>query len=173
VAEVRPGSPHGSWGWHPLHDDWARQIVADARIRPGELVLDIGAGLGALTGPLLAAGAQVIAVELHPNRARRLRARHPGAVVLEIDALDLRLPHRPFRVVANPPYGIASPLLRLLVGPRSTLVGADLGLQRALVRRLATTTAGRWRLDNGRALPRRAFRAPPRVDSAVLLVRRR
>lgn len=171
MAAGRP--PAGAWGWHPLVDAWAARVVADAGIRPGELVYDIGAGHGAVTGQLLAAGARVIAVELHPRRAQLLRRACPDASVLEIDALELRLPHRPFRVVANPPYAIASPLIRLLLSRGSTLVGADLVLQRALVRRLVTAgPVGRWTLQPGRPLPRHAFRPPPRVDSAVLLIRR-
>jgi 23S rRNA (adenine-N6)-dimethyltransferase len=173
VAAGRPSAPPGGWGWHPLVDAWAARVVADAGIRPGELVYDIGAGHGALTGPLLAAGARVIAVELHPRRARLLRLSHPDATVLEIDARDLRVPHRPFRVVANPPYAIASPLIRLLLARGSALTGADLVLQRALVRRMvAGGPIGRWHLRDGRPLPRHAFRPAPRVDSTVLIVRR-
>jgi 23S rRNA (adenine-N6)-dimethyltransferase len=117
----------------------------------------------------------VIAVELHPGRARRLRERFAGAnvTVVQADARELRLPGRPFRVVAGPPYGISSPLLRLLLAPRSRLVAADLVLQRAVVRRYAGRAGGRWDVRAGRSLPRRAFMPPPRVDSAVLVVRRR
>jgi 23S rRNA (adenine-N6)-dimethyltransferase len=149
--------------------------VADAGVRPGELVLDIGAGDGALTGALVRAGARVLAVELHPGRAERLAARFAGApvTVLRIDARELRLPARPFRVVASPPYGIGSALLRLLTARGSRLQAADLVLQRAAVRRLAGGTPAHWNAAVGRALPRRAFRVPPRVDSAVLVVRRR
>src|SRR5918997_5594019 len=102
------------WGWHRLVDDWAARIVADARVKPGELVVDVGAGHGALTGHLLAAGARVIAVELHPGRAAHLRRRFAQApvTVAQADALSLRWPHRPFRVVASPPYAISSTLLR-------------------------------------------------------------
>jgi 23S rRNA (adenine-N6)-dimethyltransferase len=170
----------GSWGWHRLADEWAARIVAEAGVRPGELVLDIGAGEGALTAPLIRAGARVVAVELHPGRAARLRRRFGDVTVLHADAASLRLPSRPFRVVASPPYGITASLLGLLLAPGTRLVAADLVLQRAVVRKYASghgpaaaRRARTFRVTTGLALPRRAFRPPPQVDSAVLVIRRR
>jgi 23S rRNA (adenine-N6)-dimethyltransferase len=170
-----PAGSRRAWGWHPLVDDWAARIVADAGLRPGNLVLDIGAGRGALTRHLVDAGARVIAVEPHPGRARWLRERFADAAVtvVETDVLALRLPSRPFRVVASPPYSIASALLRQLLAPHSALIAADLVLQRAVVRRYVDQPPRWWDVRAGRPLPRNAFRPPPQVDSAVLLVRRR
>lgn len=166
-----------AWGWHPLTDRWAARLVADAGIRPGEVVLDIGAGRGAITRHLVAAGARVIAVELHPVRAAELRAGFSGqaVTVVRADAADLRLPRRPFRVVASPPYGVTSALLRTLLHPASRLVAAHLVLQRAAVRRHAEALHRhhRWTAVPGRPLPRSAFRPPPQVDSMVLVIRRR
>lgn len=170
------------WGWHRLADEWAARIVAAAGVRPGELVVDIGAGRGALTAPLLAAGARVIAVEAHPGRASHLRDRFAGrdAVIVAADALTVALPRRPFRVVASPPYAVTAPLLRRLLAPGSALTAADLVLQRAVVRRAAngdnraSERIGRdWDIRIGLSVPRRAFAPPPRVDSAVLVARRR
>ncbi|MGH3822401.1 MAG: rRNA adenine N-6-methyltransferase family protein [Pseudonocardiaceae bacterium] len=144
--------------------------------------MDIGAGQGALTRHLVEAGARVLAVELHPGRACRLRERFAEApvTVIQTDALSLRLPHRPFRVIASPPYAISSALLRLLLGSHSRLLAADLVLQRAVVRRHLDrwrASAGhphrRWDARAGRPLPRQAFRPAPQVDSAVLIIRRR
>jgi len=73
------------------------------------------------------------------GRAQRLRERFATApvTVIQIDALSLKLPHRPFRVVASPPYAISSALLRVLLRSGSRLAAADLVLQQAVVRRHA------------------------------------
>jgi 23S rRNA (adenine-N6)-dimethyltransferase len=174
------GGTRRGWGWHPLTDAWAGRIVAEATVRPGQLVLDIGAGDGALTRHLVKAGARVIAVELHSGRAAALRRRFAtdGVVVVEADAASLRLPRCPFRVVASPPYRITTDLLRTLLGRDSALVAADLVLQRAAVHRIVDGRGPdrwyrRWSLSPGRSVPRYAFRPPPQVDSRLLVVRRR
>ena len=169
------GPGRGAWGWHRLEPEWAERVVATSGVRPGELVLDLGAGTGALAAPLLAAGARVVAVELHPRRADRLRKRFAGTAlrVVEGDLLTVPLPGRPFRVVAAPPYGLSTPLLRRLTARGSRLVAADLVLQRAVVNRWAEPARGRWQGERGISVPRRAFSPPPQVDSRVLQLRRR
>jgi len=173
------GGSRRAWGWHPLRADWARRIVEQSPVRPGDLVLDLGAGDGALTSPLVDVGARVIAVELHPGRAEALRRRFAGdpVQIVSRDLADLYLPARPFRVVSSPPYTLSTALVRqLLSGDR--LLSADLVLQRSAAHRLADRPPGarhtrRYLLDVGPPVPRRAFDPPPRVDSAVLRVRRR
>jgi 23S rRNA (adenine-N6)-dimethyltransferase len=167
------GRSRRAWGWHQLDDEWAARVVVAAQVRPGELVFDIGAGTGALTSHLVRAGARVVAVELHPGRAARLSQRFPGITVVQADARTIRLPST-FRVVANPPYGITADLLHLLLDAGPRLRAADLVLQRAVVRKYAGQHGSKaHRMSAGLTLPRRAFRPPPRVDSAVLLIRRR
>lgn len=90
----------------------------------------------------------------------------------------LRLPGRPFRVVANPPYSISGGPLWSLLSRHSRLVAADVVLHTAVVRRWAAGRApgaGRWLkqydLSAGMTLPRRAFQPRPTVDSRVLVIR--
>lgn len=169
------------WGWHRLSTDWAERLVATSGVGRGDLVLDVGAGDGALTEHLVATGARVIAVEAHPARAQALRDRFSDrVVVVQADAADLRLPRRPFHVVANPPFAITSDLLRRLLHPGSRLERAHLVLQDAAARRWASGRvpgAGRWERTHhatlGPPVPRRAFVPPPKVSARVLVLERR
>ena len=172
------GPRRRAWGWYRLEPDWAERIVSAAGVCEGELVLDLGAGTGALTRPLAAAGARVVAVELHPRRADRLRRFETEDVrVVEADLLEVPLPHRPYRVVANPPFALGGPLLRRLVAAGSRLVAADLVLERAVVAYYTTGRRRRWErtwaATRGPNLPRRALTPPPGVDVGVLRLRRR
>jgi 23S rRNA (adenine-N6)-dimethyltransferase len=168
------------WGWHRLSDPAAARVVAAADVRPGDLVVDLGAGDGALTRPLLDAGARVLAVELHPRRCDLLRSRFAAdaVTVVQADVRMLRLPREPFRVVANPPYTAWRALLRALLARESRLVGADVVLERRVVRRIVQSAAATPRrgrgfvVERGLAVPRGCFSPPPRVDSAVLRIRR-
>ena len=168
------------WGFHELTDPWAYRLVKAAGIRPGEMVLDIGAGRGAITVHLLNAGARVIAVELHPERARQLRQRFGSRIiVVQADATDLRLPRGEFKVVANPPFGLTAGLLRRLVSSPGRMLSADIVVP--------TRTAARWAAGRGppstsrsatytartvARLPTRAFRPPSPAAAAVLRLER-
>jgi len=175
------GAAPRRWGWHRLSAEWAERLVTASGVGPGDIVLDIGAGTGALTAPLVSTGARVIAVEHHPERARALHDRFgDGIVLVRTDAADLRLPRRPFHVVANPPFAITTEVLRRLLQPGSRLLTAHLVLLEGAARRWSSGRAPgatRWSQTHlaslGPALPRRAFTPPPRVAARVLVLRRR
>ena len=164
----------------------AAELVSQAGVGPGDLVVEIGAGTGVLTEALAKRAGQVVAVECDPRLAARARARLAGfdnVRVITADALALPLPGRPFRVVANPPFGSTAAILRRLLGePRTRLERADLVLQEEAARRYAarrpgtpeTIAWGAWYdLRTGRRLGPSCFRPPPRVGAAVLVARRR
>lgn len=179
----RSPSPNHA-GAHFLLSRPATDLVRLARIGPDDLVLDLGAGLGALTAPLAATGARVIAVERDDEYARRLRGRFAGVPNVTVVTGDLRavpLPRRPFRVVANIPFATTAALLQRLLDPPGTeLLSAHLVLESGAARRLAARsrrTAGTWwgarfELRPQRRLSPDAFRPPPTVDARVLSIAR-
>jgi 23S rRNA (adenine-N6)-dimethyltransferase len=148
--------------------------------------VEVGAGTGVLTRALARRAGRVLAIELDPRLAAKARGRlaaHDNVEVVAADALRLPLPRRPFKVVANPPFGsTAAVLRRLLDDPRSPLQRADLILQEEAARRYAaarpaTPQSVRWgtwyELAVQRRLPPASFSPPPRVSAAVLVARRR
>jgi 23S rRNA (adenine-N6)-dimethyltransferase len=177
---VRPRSQRGR-GRHFLRSSkLAAQLVGAAGIRHGELVLDVGAGTGALTAALARAGARVVPVEIDAELAAGLRRRFDG--VVEADALHVKLPREPFRVVANLPFDGATAILRRLLDPRVPLQTADVVVEWGLAAKRAavwpsTQLSTYWRawhdLSLLRRLPRCVFAPPPAVDAAVLRIVRR
>ena len=169
--------PEIDWGWYRLADRVARSLVDAACVRPGELVLDLGAGDGTITRRLAASGARVIAFELHPGRAAFLRrsAADSDVKVVRADVRDLRLPTRPFRVVANPPFDGISAILVRLTSTGSRLDRADLVVPRkvALVwqRRLARPRSA-WLVTASVPIPRSAFTPRPRIDACIMTIER-
>ena len=179
---VRPPAP--ARGRHFLRSRaLADDIVREAAVADGDLVLDLGAGEGMLTAPLVAAGVRVVAVELDGSSVAVLRSRFPQAEVVHGDATRAALPEQPFSVVANLPFGVGTAVLRrLLDDPSVPLQRADvivewgLAAKRAAVwpSTLAAVYWGAWHeLELVRRVPRSCFAPPPSVDAAVLRVRRR
>lgn len=160
----------------------AARVVAAAEPKPGETVVDAGAGVGALTEPLAAAvapGGKVVAVEAHPERAEVLRRRAwDGVEVLQGDILRVRLPKRVDAVVANPPYRILPAILRRLldfdIGRLVVVVPNELA-ERLTAKvgdeaygRLTVEVALRAKAKVLFPLRRRDFEPRPAVDSCVL-----
>lgn len=150
----------------------------------GDLVLDLGAGYGALTAPLARTGARVIAIERDPRLAERLRRRFadvPLVAVVEADLRRIPLPRRPFYVVASPPFALTTVLLRRLLGDRRVrLAGAELILQWEAVRWLTSQRPrdaelrgwlNRYDLRFVRRVAAVSFSPPPGADAAHLEIR--
>lgn len=158
-------------------------MVRDAGICSRDLVVDIGAGTGRITAELSRVAREVVAVELDPALAHRLRGRWPNVSVVESDAALAPLPSQRFRVVANLPFARTNDLLhRLLDDPAVPLEGADLVVEWGVACKRglpwpSSVNGVLWsafyELSVARRLPRHVFRPPPSVDAGVLVCRRR
>lgn len=173
-----------------LADPDVLQAILDiASPAPGARLLEIGPGLGILTGGLLAAGAEVTAVELDAGLAAYLRAElaepiERGALTLiEGDALDLDLTGLvppPYAVVANLPYHITSPILHRLLEGRPRPSRSVLMLQAEVAERIAAAPGQMSYLSAfvqfhasvriALRVPPDAFEPAPKVASAVVVI---
>lgn len=174
-------------GAHFLVPEAAARVVEACQAKPGESILDAGAGLGALTLPLsqaVAPGGTVYAVESHPERADVLRSHAwPGVKVQQGDILAVRIPSVD-AVVANPPYKIIPAILRrllelplekpigrmILVVPRELAERLTAPVGSPEYGRLTVETALRGKTRVLFTLRRGDFEPRPFVDSSVIRI---
>ncbi len=147
--------PKHRFGQNFLHDhNMLRKLVEAAGVRPGEVVLEVGPGTGTLTETLVEAGATVIACEIDPDMQAIVEERLGGRVTLVRDdcldgkralspALLEALAGRPFVLVANLPYGAASPLMAILATRFPRCRGQYVTVQREVADRLEAEPGGR------------------------------
>jgi 16S rRNA (adenine1518-N6/adenine1519-N6)-dimethyltransferase len=189
VSEGR-GAPHGAhvarkrFGQHFLTDDAViESIVRVIDPRPGEALVEIGPGLGALTAPLLQRCGALTVIELDRDLAARLR-RQAGLTVIEADVLKVDFGALAgagkLRVVGNLPYNISTPILFHLLQASACVVDQHFMLQKEVVERMAAVPGNkdygrlsvmlqwRYRIESVLDVPPEAFDPPPRVDSAVV-----
>ena len=165
-------------------------IVRAIAPRPGEALVEIGPGLGAMTQPLLERTGAMQVIELDRDLAARLRGR-AGLTVIEADVLKVDFAAladaagQPLRVVGNLPYNISSPILFHLLPVAHRVLDLTFMLQKEVVDRMAAAPGGK---DYGRLsvmlqwrfavealfdVPPEAFDPPPRVDSAIVRLKPR
>jgi len=196
-AAGRPFAPAGrsrrrALGQHFLVDPGvAEAIVAAVGASSDDLVCEIGAGEGALTGLLQQRAGRVVALEIDADLHARLARRWPNVDLRQADARRFRYetlraerpgPAGRVLVVGNLPYSVSKPILARLLEARGALDAAVLMLQREVAERLVAPPGGKtygalsvfWQTWADPALlfrvPPTAFRPPPAVDSAVVRV---
>jgi 16S rRNA (adenine1518-N6/adenine1519-N6)-dimethyltransferase len=170
--------------------DVLQSILDLAAPEPGRRVLEVGPGLGILTGGLLAGGATVTAVELDRRLADRLGRLHAEALeggaltLVQGDILDQPIPGLvapPYEVVANVPYHISSPILHRFLGVPPRPERLVLMLQREVAQRISAAPGEMSYLSVfvqyhatvriAFSVPREAFEPAPEVESAVVEIR--
>lgn len=185
-----PHPPRKRFGQHFLHDrEVIRLIVAAIGPRPGDRILEVGPGLGALTGPLLERCGTMDAVELDRDLAGRLesmdwvrngRLRLHRGDAQRFDYAALADPGEKLRIVGNLPYNISTPLVFHLLAQAQAIQDIHVMLQKEVVDRLAakpgTQAYGRLsvmvqyrcHVEMLLRVGPSAFRPPPSVESAVV-----
>jgi len=183
--------PRKRFGQHFLTDDSVIDRIVDAiDPRPGQAVVEIGPGLGAMTGPLADRLDRLSVIELDRDLAQRLR-RQPKLEVIEADVLKVDIAAlavergQSLRIVGNLPYNISTPILFHLLGAVEHVVDQHFMLQKELVERMAAGSGGkeygrlsvmlqwRYRIESLFDVPPESFDPPPRVDSAIVRMRPR
>jgi len=182
--------PRKRFGQNFLVDDSVvDRIVAAVNPRPDQRIVEIGPGLGAMTGSLLKRAGRLDVIELDRDLAAALpdRLNHPeGLVVHPADALKFDFTElagsEPLRVVGNLPYNISTPLLFHLLDHSDVIRDMHFMLQKEVVDRitaepgskawgrLGVMTAARAEAQQLFAVPPGAFRPAPKVDSAIVRI---
>ena len=161
-------------------------VVRAARLSPGDLVLEVGPGVGTLTAALAQHDVDVVAVELDEGLAVALRAqtaalprvRVVAGNILRMDLNEIIPTIEPYKVVANIPYYITAPIVRHFLEGAHRPTVMVLMVQKEVAQRL---TAGPGdlsllgvsaqfyaRVETVRVVPASSFLPPPQVDSAIV-----
>ncbi len=182
--------PKKSLGQHWLYDSAVLEHIIDcADVHAGDVVLEVGPGLGTLTERLLHRGAEVVAVEFDHALAEKLRSRNWGSLptsskltVIESDILRFDITSLPanYKVVANIPYYLTSNLIRVLCESANPFATAAILIQKEVAERvtarpgdmslLAVSAQFYCDVSLGQVVPAELFTPPPKVDSQVLVL---
>ncbi len=164
------------------------KIITAIAPRPGQHIVEIGPGEGALSEALVASGAQITALEIDRDLVPHLLLRFGLAAnftVIQADALlqdysEMRRDDQKLRIVGNLPYNISTPLLFHLLTHADAIADMHFMLQKEVVQRMAATAGSKHygrlslmvqyacRVDPLFEVPPGAFHPAPRVESAVL-----
>jgi 16S rRNA (adenine1518-N6/adenine1519-N6)-dimethyltransferase len=183
---VGPHIARKRFGQHFLVDHGVIDaIVAQIDPRPGQALVEIGPGLGALTQPVLRKAGALTVIELDRDLAAKLR-RQPQLEVIEADVLTVDFhalaarAGQPLRIIGNLPYNISTPILFHLLAAAEVVQDQHFMLQKEVVQRMAASPGNKdfgrlsvmlqWRyaIEAVVDVPPEAFDPPPRVDSAVV-----
>ena len=169
----------------------ASAIAAAAIPEHAAFAVEIGPGLGSLTGPLLERCDNLLLIEKDARLAEWLRAKLPAdrVEIAHADAIEFDwrplMKHGPFPLAGNLPYYATSPILRQWLGPCSPVARAVFAVQDEFALRLAAgpdspdysaltvRTQRLWKVRRERALPPSVFFPEPGVDSALVVLKRR
>jgi 16S rRNA (adenine1518-N6/adenine1519-N6)-dimethyltransferase len=192
VLDSIGASPRKRLGQNFLHDkNLASWIVEKLEIDPGDHVVEIGPGLGALTEEIMRYGVSTTLLEKDRAFAKYLREKfeRPNVGVIEGDALDydtrIEFLRQPTRVIGNLPYYLSSALLFHFTADPCPFEHMVFTVQKEMASRLSATPRSKeygslsviiqrqWQVTRLKTLPPSVFLPQPQVDSIVLSLKRR
>ena len=159
------------------------ELIGHSNIRRGDLVIDIGAGSGAITAVLARRCRQVLAYENEPGALNKLQQnmrRHKNVKVIAQDFLLAKLPDEPYKVFANIPFHLSADIVRKLTSddlhtPQAIYLIVQKQFAQKIVpsdqrftSQLGTQLAPWWQTRIRRPLRRTDFTPPPAVDTVLL-----
>lgn len=177
------------FGQNFLHNDAVISDIIDAiNPEPGENLVEIGPGLGALTEPVIERAKKLSVVELDRDLAKRLRHHPflaPHLTIYETDALtfdfaQLATAEKPLRIFGNLPYNISTPLIFHLLTFKDKVQDMHFMLQKEVVQRMAAEphckafgrlsimTQYQCQVIPVMEIGPEAFKPAPKVDSAIV-----
>lgn len=182
--------PKHSWGQNFLGDPGLLHRITEAvDLRPGDTVVELGAGLGHLTRALAATGARVVAVERDRDLIKVLEKENiPGVQLVAANAADVKFAELAgvpeVAVAGNLPYQLTSPILFEVLDQRASVTRAVFTLQEEVVDRISAVPGTRgsgvltvllqhhFEVEKLFQIPSNLFHPPPKVHSAVVRLRR-
>lgn len=187
IKKLSRGEPPNDLGQHFINNrKLIEEIVIRANINKDDMVLEIGAGKGALTMVLSKKAGKVLAVEYDEklvNILEQKTAQASNVKIIQQDILRMRMPKESFVVVSNIPYDITTPIMkRLLMNPFSGFQSGVIVMEYGAARRFTSTFIKNdyvlvWKMwydvKYVRKISREFFSPRPRVDSAMVKITRK
>ncbi|MDB5162313.1 MAG: hypothetical protein JWM52_821 [Candidatus Saccharibacteria bacterium] len=167
--------------------DFIKELIGHTSIKPNDVVYDIGAGSGAISAVLAGKVKRVEAIEFEPRMAGKLREnmeRYPNVFVTETDFLELKLPSTPYKIFANIPFHLSSPIVHKITEDPHPPVAAYLIVQKQFANKLLPNSdrfTGQLGMMIGptfgvrirRPLKRSDYFPHPNVDTALIEIKKR
>jgi len=167
--------------------DFIKELVGHTNIKPKDLVYDIGAGSGSITAVLAERVRKVVAIEYEPRMAEKLRenmARYSNVTVLEGDFLEMPLPKGDYKIFANIPFHLSSPIVHKLTEAANPPSAAYLIVQKQFAHKLLPNSdqfTGQLGMMIGptfgvrirRPLKRTDYFPHPNVDTSLIEIKKR
>lgn len=187
IKNASPRKPPNFSGQHLMHNKkLIHEIVEQANISTHDIVLDLGAGKGALTFVLSEQAKKVLAVEYDRKFVDILKRKfsdNSNTKIIYEDILKFHLPKEPFIVVSNIPYSITTPIMKKLLNkPTNNFQSGVIVMEKGAAKRFTSNFVKdpyiiAWKMwfdiQYVKGVSRNNFSPPPRVDSAIITIHKK